>query len=130
MSVYNYLFNVYIPYTITNVNELSSCFLYETTLFEGYTPSAFPNQILDYSIGVETNAIWFSSSGTNGFKWYNNSTSSNMILNSTGLAINTNNINPNFALDVTGAGNFTGTIIGRFNSNTISCNIIFFILYK
>ena len=74
---------------------------------------------LDYSIGVETNAIWFSSSGTNGFKWYNNSTSSNMILNSTGLAINTNNINPNFALDVTGAGNFTGTIIGRFNSNTI-----------
>jgi hypothetical protein len=47
--VYNYLFNVYIPYTITNVNELSSCFLYETTIFEGYTPFLFPNQILDYS---------------------------------------------------------------------------------
>jgi hypothetical protein len=31
--VYNYLFNVYIPYTITNVNELSSCFLYENYYF-------------------------------------------------------------------------------------------------
>jgi len=74
---------------------------------------------LDYSIGVENQAIWFSSAGANGFKWYNNSTSSNMILNSTGLAINTNNINPTYALDINGIGNFTNSIIVPFNSNTL-----------
>lgn len=72
---------------------------------------------LDYSIGIETQAMWLSS--PNGFKWYSNSTSANMILTNTGLAINTNNANPNYSLDINGASNFTGTIIGNFNSNTL-----------
>jgi hypothetical protein len=61
--------------------------------------------------------MWFSSPSD--FKWYSNSTSSNMILNSTGLAINTNNVNPNYALDINGIGNFTNSIIVPFNSNTL-----------
>ena len=48
--VYNYLNNTYVLYTITNINELSSCFLYEVNLFEGYTPSQFPNQLFDYYV--------------------------------------------------------------------------------
>jgi len=74
---------------------------------------------LDYAIGIELQSMWFTSPGTNGFKWYSNSTSSNMILNSTGLAINTNNVNPNYTLDINGIGNFTNSIIVPFNSNTL-----------
>jgi hypothetical protein len=48
--IYNYLYNVYVLYTITNINELSSCFLYEASLFEGYVPSQFPNQVFNYYI--------------------------------------------------------------------------------
>jgi hypothetical protein len=82
----------------------------------------YPNvtaSILDYAIGIEGQSMWFSSPGTNGFKWYSNSTSSNMILNSTGLAINTNNVNPIYDLDVNGIGRFTNSIIAQFNSNTL-----------
>ena len=82
----------------------------------------YPNissNTLDYSIGVESQALWFSNSGTNGFKWYNNSTSSNMILNNTGLAINTFNVNPIYTLDINGTGRFVNSIIGQFNSNTL-----------
>ena len=50
--VYNYLNNTYVLYTITNINELSSCFLYEANLFEGYTPSLFPNQVFDYTVSA------------------------------------------------------------------------------
>jgi hypothetical protein len=59
--VYNYLNNTYVLYTITNINELSSCFLYEANLFEGYTPSLFPNQVFDYTVsaskGIPKNII-------------------------------------------------------------------------
>lgn len=93
-----------------------------TTRSYGTKIVLYPNvtgSILDYAIGIEGQSMWFSSPGTNGFKWYSNSTSSNMILNSTGLAINTNNVNPTYALDVNGVGKFTNSIIVPFNSNTL-----------
>jgi len=92
-----------------------------TTRSIGTKVVLFPNVnsvLLDYAIGIESQNMWFSSPG-NGFKWYSNSTSSNMIFNSTGLAINKNNVNPNFALDINGIGNFTNSIIVPFNSNTL-----------
>ena len=54
--VYNYLFNIYILYTVTNINEFSSYFLYETNLFEGYTPAQFPNQVFDYTVSASSAA--------------------------------------------------------------------------
>jgi hypothetical protein len=56
--VYNYLNNTYVLYTITNINELSSCFLYEANLFEGYTPSLFPNQVFDYTVSSSITASY------------------------------------------------------------------------
>jgi len=46
--VYNPVLSNYTPYTITNINELSGCYLYEASQFESYTPTDFPNQVLDY----------------------------------------------------------------------------------
>ena len=81
----------------------------------------YPNissNTLDYSIGTESQSMWFSSPGSNGFKWYNNLTSANMILNSIGLSINSNN-SAIYALDINGSGRFTNSILGQYNSNTL-----------
>lgn len=72
---------------------------------------------LDFASGVEPNYLWNSSN--TGFKWYLASTSSNMILTSTGLGINTNNTDPAYALEVIGTAKFSSCLSALGNSNTI-----------
>lgn len=71
---------------------------------------------MDYSIGIETNSMWYSAPS---FKWYSNVTSANMILTNSGLGINTNNLTPNFALEVIGAGKISSSLSALGNSNTL-----------
>jgi hypothetical protein len=90
-----------------------------TTRSIGTKLNLYPNisgSNMDYSIGVETNSMWYSSPS---FKWYSNVTSANMILTNSGLGINTNNINPNFALEVIGTGKISSSFSGLGNSNTL-----------
>lgn len=46
--VYNSLSNSYTPYTITDINEYPSYYIYEANLPEFYFPPVFPNQVFDY----------------------------------------------------------------------------------
>jgi hypothetical protein len=80
-------------------------------------PDVFTTR-LEYAIGIETNSVWFSSSGGQ-FKWYSNKTAANMFLTSDSLGINTNNVAPVYNLDVTGTGRFTSNLLAQFNSNTL-----------
>lgn len=82
----------------------------------------YPNvntSTLDYAIGIEPAAMWFSSSTSGQFKWYSNTTAANMFLTSDSLGINTNNVAPIYNLDVTGTGRFTSNLLAQFNSNTL-----------
>ena len=82
----------------------------------------YPNvntSTLDYAIGIESSAMWFSSSTSGQFKWYSNTTAANMFLTSDSLGINTNNVAPVYNLDVTGTGRFTSNLLAQFNSNTL-----------
>jgi hypothetical protein len=90
-----------------------------TTRSIGTKLNLYPNvsgSDMDYAIGIETNSMWYSSPS---FKWYSNITSANMILTSTGLGINTNNLNPNFALEVIGTGKISSSFSALGNSNTL-----------
>jgi hypothetical protein len=48
--VYNNLSGTYIPYIITDINELPTYYLYDANL--AYIPSLFPNQVLDYAVSA------------------------------------------------------------------------------
>lgn len=90
-----------------------------TTRSDGTKLNLFPfisSSNMDFAIGIEASYMWNSAPG---FKWYSNITSANMILNSTGLGINTNNVNPNFALEVIGTGKVSSSFSALGNSNTL-----------
>jgi hypothetical protein len=113
--VYNYLYSLYVLYTISSINELSTCFLYEVNLFEGYAPSLFPNQVFNYTVSasnpplqtITSNTIptiitsWGSTTG-NTLGYFNSST-----------GIHTLNNTPNTLLSVTGSTIISGSN-GRF----------------
>jgi hypothetical protein len=48
--VYNNLSGTYIPYIITDINELPTYYLYDADL--AYIPSLFPNQVFDYYVSA------------------------------------------------------------------------------
>lgn len=81
------------------------------------------NNTLDYSIGVESQNLWFSSPG--GFKWYANSTSATLTLTSGNVGINTSV--PSSSLDVTGTARFTTSVTTNslYSTNITSTNSVF-----
>jgi hypothetical protein len=113
--VYNYLFNIYVPYTVTNINEFSSYFLYETNLFEGYVPSQFPNQVFNYTVSASNPSGTITSNTIPSILTSWGTTTGNTLgyFNST-TGIHTLNNTPNTLLSITGSTIISGSN-GKFS---------------
>jgi len=48
--IYNPLFNLYIPYNLTVLNEQPNYYLYQLNQTQLYNPSQWPNQVFDYTV--------------------------------------------------------------------------------
>jgi hypothetical protein len=112
--VYNNLSGTYIPYIITDINELPTYYLYDADL--AYIPSLFPNQVFDYYVSASDAASFIPPSSTiaTPFILYG-STSGNALgyFNPT-TGINTLNNTPNTQISLTGSVSVSGTGTGRF----------------
>jgi hypothetical protein len=119
--VYNYLNNTYVLYTITNINELSSCFLYEANLFEGYTPSLFPNQVLDYTISASNASTFIPSSPTipTTVTLYGSVSGNTLNYFNSTTGIHTLGNTPNTLISITGSVLIGGTGAGRFRIDLV-----------
>jgi hypothetical protein len=113
--VYNYLFNIYVPYTVTNINEFPLYFLYETNLFEGYVPSQFPNQVFNYTVSASNPSGTITSNTIPSILTSWGTTTGNTLgyFNST-TGIHTLNNTPNTLLSITGSTIISGSN-GKFS---------------
>ena len=119
--VYNYLYNIYVPYTITNINELSSCFLYEANLFEGYAPSLFPNQVFDYTVSASNASTFIPSSPTipTTVTLYGSVSGNTLNYFNSTTGIHTLGNTPNTPISITGSVLIGGTGAGRFRIDLV-----------
>jgi hypothetical protein len=119
--VYNYLNNTYVLYTITNINELSSCFLYEANLFEGYTPSLFPNQVFDYTVSASNALTFIPSSPTipTTVTLYGSVSGNTLNYFNSTTGIHTLGNTPNTPISITGSVLIGGTGAGRFRIDLV-----------